>query len=85
MKLSAELEAVTWTSCLLRSLVSSPVATVGNCLVLNAQGRALSKSGNMKEGDRKHAKKKFMNGILIQKIIGYSPFSCNAYLLSFSL
>lgn len=53
IKLFAELEAITWTSYLLRSLVSSRVTTVENCWVLNAQGRALSKSGNMKEGDRK--------------------------------
>lgn len=62
MKLPAEFEPISWTSYLLRSLISSPVATVENCLVLYAQGRTLSKSKNMKEEDRKHDNKKFMNG-----------------------
>lgn len=64
---------------------SSSLVTVENCLALYAQGRTFSKNGNMKEGDRNHANKKFMNGVMIQKIIGNSPFLCDAYLLLFSL
>lgn len=85
MNLSAGLEPMPWTSYLLTSLASSPVMTVENCLVLYAQGGTLSKSGNTKEHDRKHDDKKFMNGVLIKKITGNSPFSFDVYLLSFSL
>lgn len=51
-------------------------ATVTNCLVLCGQGGTLSKSGNMKEGDRKRGNKKFVNGVLIQKFMGNTPFLC---------
>lgn len=54
------------------------MTTVENCLVLYAQGRTLSKRKNMKEDDRKHGNKKFMNEVLIQRIIGNAPFLCES-------